>query len=90
MELDVDALADAEILVWYPEDWGLPAYELEHREALVTGDEAVTRDGGMLVGTPVTLLGQERFFHLPVHAGKTHITLSAALRVPEDTIVGSD
>ncbi len=83
VELDVDALADAEILVWYPEDWGLPAYELEHREALAAGDEAVTRDGGMLVGTPVTLLGQERFFHLPVHAGKTHVTLSTPVRVAE-------
>ena len=84
VELDVDALADAEILVWFPEDWGLPAYELEHRETLVTGDEAVTRDGGKLVGMPTSLLGEERFFHLPVHAGKTHITLSAALRVAEE------
>ncbi len=78
VELDVDALAHAEILVWYPEDWGLPAYDLEHRETLVTGDVVITRDGGTLVGRPVSVLGQERFFHLPVHAGKTHVTLSAA------------
>ncbi|MBI4024640.1 MAG: carbohydrate-binding family 9-like protein [Verrucomicrobia bacterium] len=77
-EIDVNSIAEAEILAWFPAQWGTPHIFLEQRESLADGRELLSRASRLSESAPVVTLGTERFLLIPVHAGRTRLIVSSA------------